>query len=585
MSNKEQDLFAVLNQCKGYFDVREFYFLFSKEEQEEYFAVCVNRYRDLCKMFDWNELDDAEISTMDKLLHEYYGQLYDKLLERVKNYYGINTFIKYDLTQCSEREKKLFSLCLKVQNGHSLTGIVKQIEIEDSFSNKYALMIKKCGIDNIRLLDTCGLDHIERGKGIKRYITEKFLEYEEKYNLKAIFYVKKLDSGKPVELERILPIIYSIAPEQPIFTIFTGVDIFYAGREDILMNFKWNKHLYELEKKNEKMRIPKSVAYFYENENIVKDLSCSEERREILHRVMKENLVPFVSDTDNRVYKGFIKNNRRYLRKLLEAILLDEWNNGYIDRRNIQQVLNDETFIEALDEDILRMFWEASLYDWRYRHHMTVNANVKRILGKVKSDDYMGYNGTYLDRWDVLLREGVQKTFLAGESQVIEVLSARGIQKSQVESMFAKLKKEILTGDMKYRILPTWIQESEFRKIFRKMYEIRRCYEYNPYLANMNIVLNDPSIKRDFLKDVCNFQKGLENEEIKKEFRELFISEIRKYTEEENKKRIKRLLKYKLDFREKMEDVIGDMDLFIGIKNTKYIMEMFKVILETIRTE
>lgn len=576
--NQRQDLLSVLNQCRGYFDIREFYHLFSEEEQNEYFAEYADRYKDCYEMIPLERKNDDEISNVKSVFQEYYGQMYDRIWERVKECYEIGTSNKYDLTRCNEYEKEIIGLCLKVKEGKSLTSIVKQIEIEDVLSGKYALMIKRCGITNIRLLDTCGLDHIERGTGIKRYMLDKFLEYEEKYNFKAIFYIKKLDSGKPVELERMLPIIYSIVPEHPIFTIFTGADVFYAGREEILMHFEWNEHLYELEKKNEKMRMPKSVAYFYESENIVNAISCSEERRKILHRVMTENLIPFVSDTDNREYTGFARNNRKYMKKLLEAILLDEWNTGYIDEIEILQELKKEEFKQALDEDILRMFWEASLYDWRYRHHMTVNANVKRILGQVKNDEYMGYNGTYLDRWDVLLREGYQKAFLEGESQVVDKLFARGISKNQIESMFAKLKNEILTGDMKYRKLPVNVQESEFRKIFRRMYEEGEYYHYNPYQGDN--VLDCLSIKREYLKEVCNFQTGLQNERIKIEFRNLFISKIKKYTEEENKKRIKRLLKYKSRFRNKVKDVINDMYSFSGINNNEYIIEMFKVMLE-----
>lgn len=580
--NSEQSLFDVLNRCKGYFDVREFYFLFS-ESPEEGIKSLVAEVKHFFENDDMEEQTNNDESGIEKGKRRYYESLYILLFDQMKRYFEIDSGFTIELRDNNERERDVISLCLKVVNGNSLTGIVKQIEIEDMLSNKYALMVRRCGINNIKLRDTCGLDHIERGTGIKRYLTKKFLEYSDKgTKFNAIFYMKKLDAGKPVELERILPNIYSNVPDQPIFTIFTGADIFYEGREDILVNYEWNKELYEMEKKNEKMRIPKSIEYFYDNENIVRKLSCSDERRKKLHRVIKENLVPFVSDTDNKEYKNFTKSNRRYLKKIFEAILLDEWNSGYIDSESIQKMLEEPRFIEALDEDILRMFWEASLYDWRYRHHMTVNANANRISGKTKNDKHMGYNGIHLDRWDVLLKKGFQKVFLSGESQVIEVLSEMGIAKGQLESMFGKLKEEIVPEDIKYREISDESKETEFRVIFRSMYNDKKCYLYNPYEDNTEEVdkmLKDQDGKKTYLKEICNFQKGLKNEKVKEQFRNLFIGKIEDYIKDENKKHVQKLLKYKSGFGEKVEEVIEEIKSFTEAKNSKWVMEVFEIFL------
>ena len=96
------------------------------------------------------------------------------------------------------------------------------------------------GIGKLCFIDTCGLDHIERGIGIKSHLNQIFTEYKDnKIVFDSIFYIKKLDSGRPTELERILPLLYNACPSKPVFCIFTGADIFYAGREELFVEREW----------------------------------------------------------------------------------------------------------------------------------------------------------------------------------------------------------------------------------------------------------------------------------------------------------------------------------------------------------
>jgi hypothetical protein len=113
-------------------------------------------------------------------------------------------------------QKTFLELCLKTVKGNSLSGIVEKITIEDSISNNYAYMLKQKGVKNIHFIDTCGLDHIDRGSGIKRHLNAMFTEYRDrKVEFDAIFYIKKLDAGKPTELQRILPLVYNACPGKP----------------------------------------------------------------------------------------------------------------------------------------------------------------------------------------------------------------------------------------------------------------------------------------------------------------------------------------------------------------------------------
>jgi len=578
----EQEIFDVLNKCKGFFDIGEFYFLFNDKQVEEEIRRFVTKYSNIFGSNAVNENINQNYDEANKkntALKAYYQDLYEFIYNRVQSFLGIDYTLEIELSEISERERENISLCLKVTGGKSLTGMVKEINITDSISNEYALMVKRCGIARLDLIDTCGLDHIERGNGIKRVLQEKFSTYSEnRIRLDAVFYLKKLDAGKPAELERILPILYNISPDQPIFNIFTGADIFYRGKEEYLINFPWNKELYNIEKKDERMRLPKSVTYFYENINIVKNLPCSKERQKDLYKIIRENLMPFVADTEKRKNGIFTESNRFYLKKVLNAVLSDEWNSGYIDQTRIIGMLQDQEISNALDEDIHTMFWAASLFDWKYRHHMTVNANLRRIFGEVENEKYMGYNRTFFDRWDYLLREGFQEAFLKNKSEVIRVFDKKGISKNQLERMFGKLRDIIVDEDLKYN-KDYGKGGSGFRTIFIKMYEDKSCFEHNPYDKEHEPDLSDQQNKREYLADICEFQKGLNNKDIKKEFRELFIDEIKKYAETENNRRIKKLWDNRSDFRVMVHEVIEEMKEIAGTQDEDSLTKMFQIFL------
>ena len=308
-------------------------------------------------------------------------------------------------------------------------------------------------------------------------------------------------------------------------------------------------------------------------------MPCSEAWKGIIYHVVTENLIPFVADTRIRNKTEYIISNRRYLKKLFEAILLDEWNAGYIDIEKIDKLMENPEFIDALKEDICRMFYKASLADWNYKHHMTVNANVTRLLGK-NSENSMGYNGVSMDRWDCLLKTGYQEVFLEGNSKAVKMLSDHQIGSSQSESMFAKLKDNIIAMDTRFRIADKE-RKSEFRKSFEQMYDKESGHKYNPFSEEGKYIkLNNQIEKREYLADVCDFTKGLERENIREPFVEIFRKEIRSYIKEQNKNRMKLLLQYRSDFKQKIYSVIDEIEEIVGKDNNEWILEMIQEIIK-----
>ncbi|MFR1024618.1 MAG: hypothetical protein ACLSFF_17195 [Roseburia intestinalis] len=92
-------------------------------------------------------------------------------------------------------------------------------------------------ISSLKLIDTYGLDHdnwdesksIVLSNIIYDLVDKKLVYFDS--NL-AVAYVKKLDSGKPTELKTILPLIYSIIPQAPVYCVLNGLDIFLDSRID-----------------------------------------------------------------------------------------------------------------------------------------------------------------------------------------------------------------------------------------------------------------------------------------------------------------------------------------------------------------
>ena len=586
------DFFDVIHVCKGFFDISEFYYLDNSFEADikqmfsEVSGSIKNSYYLYKKQEDAEKTENQEGEKIeDKDLKNYYEKLYDEIFSAVCKYHDIdfeNRHIwKVNLEDMKKADKEFLGLCLKVVRGRSLTGIVEKISIEDSISNNYVYMLRQKGLKKICFIDTCGLDHIERGMGIKRHLKQVFTEYKDnKIEFDAIFYIKKLDAGKPTELERIFPLLYNSCPGKPIFCIFTGADIFYKGRENFLVEKEWSRYNYELSKKIDENIVPRSAIYFYENRSIVEQMPCSEEWKEIIYHVVTENLVPFVADTQIRNQPEYIKSNRRYLKRLFETILLDEWNVGYVDNDKIKSLVEEDGFVNALKEDIRKMFYKSSLFDWNRKHHMTVNANVTRLLGN-NWENSMGYIGVSQDRWDCLLKAGYQEVFLEGNSKVIKMLSDCQIGSSILESMFAKLKDDIVAVDMRYKKIESEEMKTEFRKSFEKMYDKESGHKYNPFIEETEkLQLSNQTEKRVYLADVCDFTKGLQRECIISPFVEIFQNAIKDYIKEQNKKRMELLLQYRSDFKDKIYEVIDEIEYVVGKGNDKWILEMMKEIVK-----
>jgi len=155
--------------------------------------------------------------------------------------------IKFDFNYLTYEGIDLLKYCLKVNDisenrKKSLTAIIDKVEINSMLSNDYAYLADELGLESIIFHDTRGLDHIEKGVDKKTQLRNYLTNIEEGSSMKeridSVFYIKKLDSGRPTELENTIPFIYDIIPNVPIFCVFTGIDILGYKKNSIIDWYK-----------------------------------------------------------------------------------------------------------------------------------------------------------------------------------------------------------------------------------------------------------------------------------------------------------------------------------------------------------
>lgn len=589
----KENFLNTINHFDGYFDIKEFFFLDKEmqikieEKQRELFYPTGMFEMNWCSLERVkasgeaiteenkpDKLEDIRINLYKKI-KEYYEGVYKLAMQYLHN------SIKVDKNSISESFESLkvnsalrdiVIRCMKLEKQDSLTSLIENIHIEDSISNEYAYWFYNKNIRKLSFYDTCGLDHINRGEGLENYVGKIFSDLADKgqKTFDAIFYIKKMDSGKPTELTNIIPVIYNLQPSVPVYCIFTGADHFFEGKEIYLDRFGWNKDTYKNKDNYAVKMFPKAVSRMYEDKEIVDNMNCPLGLKNKLYDIIVENIVPFLSECET-VNDVFLNVNRRSLRKIFTSILIDEWNGGFIDVTRFK-MLNDDSeeytkLRDAIREDLKRMFQLASETKWEYRHYKTIDANFRRVFRCAEKLDYnnrnpeLGYNGTYLDRWGRYLQEGFQQAFISPGSMTFKILHQMGVTESKVFAIMAKVRNIILLTEMN-----TWKNDSpnDFRKQFEEMYDEKKgIYKFNPFAYHdREFVEKTNSIEA--LNDVCDFYKAVEtHKEILEAYTKIFMDRVIEIIKAENGRCIKLLIEYKEDFGDQVLQMKKFLDKYV----------------------
>lgn len=449
---------------EGFFDIAEFPFVDDNE------ILCAELISSV------EEITQKEIGPV---FEEIYRRIYNFLNPLLLNYMGLNQINDKKTiglnSQTYEKEKKLISLILQVKNKQSISSLVKSVMIYDSISSQYSYLFDKLDIDTFKLIDTYGLDHANWDLSVKSTLKKIVYQFNEEGLIKfdnnvSVFYLKKLDSGRPNELKSIIPIIHGFIPQAAIYTIFTGADIFYQNEFDKLIDLDW---------KTTTNSIPKNIDYLISKkgrEEILGKINSNSQRKENLYVTMINNLVVYTSNEKivSRNYDAY-ESNFKQIYNLVNSMTAKEYSSLGIIPKEILVNLRKNEIKEEIQNILHQIFKDASITNWEKYHYMTRLANSRRLLNEKVSEDIsyntLGFQGAYNHYWYQLFHESYTKTMIGSNiRKLLELLELRsGIQTNAVASALVSMEQEFLGSPDSLKQKNTR-EKSEFRTLLEEMY-------------------------------------------------------------------------------------------------------------------
>ena len=554
INENKKSLLNILSHVEGFFNESEFGFL---EWQH-------NGIQEKEEKKSKNE-NESEIYN---LFIEYYGNFYTKVITALKEK-GIvseNNYSKKISLNNDDNMLNLLPLCLQVKEKKSLTGIVDYVYISDMVSDEYTFIMDDLKISSLKLIDTYGLDHANWDDDKENVLEDIIYDLVEKRIIYfdaslAVAYVKKLDSGKPTELKSILPKIYNIIPQAPVYCIFNGLDIFLDSR---ISQFQSCESFYSSVKK------PKALAYLYSEcgKNAILDsVKGEEEVKENLYSTLKNNIVSFCSNKNkiNRYYPLY-ENNIKQIYKLLLSVCMKEYSSMNIIPKQIICEVEQGKYDSEINDFIRTVFEKSSMCEWENIHHRTFDANYNRIVGGTE----LGYWGTYKHRWNQLFHIGYVRTVTEDETKWLK----KDEQNNKKEYAFKaciKNMENIFLGPA-YRLVNIHLdkedreysQENDFRGLIEEMYSLgvkQEIYKFNPFKKDecKNLEMSEKKEKMvELLNNVFDFEKGynLIKEKLVEHFKNCLLITI----DNENKAKAENLLKINYSFYVQYQKLMYDFN-------------------------
>lgn len=550
-SEWKKELFECVLRLDGFFDISEFEFL------------GVNR-----RMLFESEAEEASNNSDKMNLRNFTRELCEKIhgviRDKLSEYFESIKYNRFSITFCldelSKKDKQLLALCLQKVDNKSLTGIIRLVKIRDRVSDEYALLLKELEIKELRLLDTYGLDHVEWGGDAKDVLHDIQYRYKEREGINiddlGVLYLKKLDSGRPEELKNVLPCVYEVIPQAPIYCVFSGIDIFYQNNPIQIENIYW--------KKGNESSCPKAVQYILSDKGekeIIEHIDCREERKKNYYLVMRNNLVPYCGKKELvRGEYAYYQNNLKYVQKVLASMLMNEYDSlEIVDVDMIKQRMDKMNDLKTLFFRLLdKIFERASVRSWNYYHHMTVKANFRRIADD--QEDELGYWGVNRQRWDQLFHEAYKSVF-SNESETFISQFPNG--KDAVEAAIFKMEDQFL-GSSRDLYQKKIDSHNEFRIILQDMYN---NYENgrNPFKDKISLTEFSQAERKKYLEDVFDFAKRLRKDHNYYErYWKFFKDTLIKQLEKDNHSKAENLVELNLDFADSLHRLEKDFMMMYG---------------------
>lgn len=595
INKKYEDFYKIINHIDGYFSLKEFLFLYDKDEEyikdkgeehlknsyedflkNEYEGFLKEKFETFLKDDDINIIDNCQqyhspVNNERNLKEEiisYYSKIYKYLIRLIEAYYNENNLkeIIIDLSEMDDIKNSIIQYSMKIHEGNSISSLIESIKIEDIISEEYSYIFYKMNLRKITFIDSMGLDHTTKNKdyktALRNYIDAielKDSNKNQKNSINAILYTKKLDAGKPTEIIELIEEFYLARPDIPLYLVFTGIDIYY-NKSDFFEPIVWKNNLNNI---NNKI-LPKNVEFIFseECENLINKLSPYKWKNNVIHTVLRDNICAFTSiENGFFINNEYLNSNQINIRKVCLSILLKE-NETYRIVSNLRPFETDE-FKAGINNFILNLFKRSSIYNWHSIHHKTRGANYRRIF---TDRDFLGYFGTYRHRWDLLFSDAYIDTVNDDIENIIKLFEET--DKTKIQSIMQNLRLEFL-GKGLNKINTDEIEEDcIFRNILRKMYEYgkgQKLYSFNPF----EIEKDENSIgEAAGLNDVYDFYKGIDKyPQLLDELVNYYIKIFNKKIREENEKLINKKFKIEPELYYKFSTFIENFKYSFSIQN------------------
>ncbi len=597
--NRGKEIYNRLCKVEGFFDIEEIEEVLKKEKiYDNNFASKYENINDVEKkeyLKKMNNKNSANSLTFGKMIDNFYEYLYKVIIKTVENYLKekhitiSNCSVKYDdeekrisIYNVNESVEELIKYCLKVDDGKSLTGMIKSVDVKDSISENYAYIFDELDISELLLVDTCGLDHLSSmdDNYIEEYFGELYFAVKDRVDSidnTGVIFVKKLDAGKPDELRRYLPILELKLGMAQQYLLLTGSDIRFGDgfvAEDAFIGDEINR-----------------IKIITQLKNVLDNVFSDKYKK----NVFEKNISLFCGK-DDMVLSNYVFGISNYnsIYRLLASIRMDEKNS--IEILDIEEGIFDNFDFENF---VCSVFENSSIhgkYD-AYGQSQTQSANTDR-LAKIdrNKDKTLGYWGYYNDQFYQLFSDGYDKTIKDfRQNKEIEEMLIQVLISSK-ESIFGK--RDILKYiEYKYNVEED-NNGKEFRKLLEKMYENNFAskykeskkyaksdilnefaYLYNPFenydegvlkKDNRSTIIHGIKFKTDEMFDnMFNFSIGYKLDSIKQGFLALFKNKVKLQLDKDKKERILNILRLDKSFKNSLENFKNEFENRYLIKNDK----------------
>lgn len=582
ISNEQYDkeLNKILLYQNGNFELDEFEFLYKKNKTISLADISKSELECIKKIILTNESNTRnEFNSIEEIIKKIYKNIYNDIQNKLLEYFKVNchlgvsinknrngdkiSSIKFDFEYLTSDGIDLLNCCLKVNDTggnkkKSLTAIIDKVKIYGMLSNDYAYLANELSLDSIIFHDTRGLDHIEKGVDKKMQLRNYLTNIEEgrstRERIDSVFYIKKLDSGRPTELENTIPFIYDIIPNVPFFCIFTGIDI---------LGYKKNSIINWYEDTDTR---PNSVKYLFSKDidKVFEKLSCSQIRKDIVKEYLQKNIGAFCAIDK-------YKSNLVSAKKIIKSILMREI--GSID------IFEQKELIDKLEDDVVKMeanrllfiFFSRCVVNWKYAHWRTINSNSVRIHKK----EVLGYWGTYRHRWDLIFNDAYIDIFKDDKytSSFCKLFNNSAV----IESALINIR-EVFLGDSQY--IRSYNDNNEFIKILKLLYKNCKNHPFDDKNAKFK---NSGDIgEKEYLQEIQDFPKLIkDNPSVLEKFTELFINTLRKYLKQNMASGLNDVLKYNKALAEAGYKINMEVERLFG--KTMQIEEKTNIIMNIIK--